>query len=72
MLRYLIEIAGLHSIYALFRQRRQRWLGHLHRMDDGRIPKDLLYGKLEKGGIETEDAPFSERGFSFFPGLVDG
>ena len=26
-----------------------RWLGHVHQMDDGRIPKDLLYGELELG-----------------------
>ena len=46
----VLEIAGLPSIYTLLRQRRLRWLGHVHRMDDGRIPKDLLYGELEEGG----------------------
>ncbi|KAJ8043106.1 hypothetical protein HOLleu_10066 [Holothuria leucospilota] len=30
-------------------ERRLRWLGHVHRMEKGRIPKDLLYGKLEHG-----------------------
>ena len=35
--------AGLTSIYTLLRQRRLRWLGHVSRMDDGRIPKDILY-----------------------------
>jgi hypothetical protein len=28
---------------------RFRWLGHTKKMDDGRIPKDLLYGKLQIG-----------------------
>ena len=41
--------AGLSSMYTLLRQRRLRWLGHVRRMDDGRLPKDLLYGVLKSG-----------------------
>ena len=26
-----------------------RWLGHIRHMEDGRIPKDLLYGELATG-----------------------
>ena len=31
------------------KQRRLCWLGHVMRMADGRIPKDLLYGELVQG-----------------------
>ena len=41
--------AGIPSMFTLLRQRRLRWLGHVHRMEDGRIPKDLLYGELATG-----------------------
>ena len=36
-------------MYSLLRQRRLRWLGHNFRMEDGRIPKDILYGELAQG-----------------------
>ena len=41
--------AGLPTMYTLLRKRRLRWLGHVHRMEDGRIPKDILYGELASG-----------------------
>ena len=37
----VLSRAGLHSVYTLLRQRRLRWLGHVRRMEDGRIPKDI-------------------------------
>ncbi len=40
--------SGLSSMYALLQQRRLRWLGHVCRMDDGRIPKDIMYGENYK------------------------
>ena len=44
---------GLPIMFTLLRQRRLRWLGHVHRMPDGRIPKDLLYGELATGSRRT-------------------
>ena len=37
----------------LLSQRRLRWLGHVRRMDTGRIPKDMLYGELREGSRRT-------------------
>ena len=39
----VLSRAGLPNMYTLLRQRRLRWLGHVRRMEDGRIPKDILY-----------------------------
>ena len=41
--------AGLPSMFALLNQRRIGWLGHVSRMKDGRIHKDILYSKLTTG-----------------------
>ena len=40
-------------MYTLLRQRRLRWLGHVRPMEDGRIPKALLYGELALGRRTT-------------------
>ena len=45
----VLSCASLPSMYTLLKQRRLRWLGHVHRMNDGRIPKDILYGELCSG-----------------------
>ena len=49
----VLSRANLPSMYTLLRQRRLRWLGHVRRMDDGRIPKDILYGELAAGKRNT-------------------
>ena len=45
--------AKIPSMFALLSQRRLRWLGHVVHMQDGRIPKDILYGELATGTRQT-------------------
>ena len=42
----VLERAGLTTMFTLLRKRRLGWLGHVLRMEDGRIPKDIHYGEL--------------------------
>ncbi|GAA6101903.1 uncharacterized protein LOC116952123 [Tachysurus ichikawai] len=44
---------GMNSMFSIFSERRLRWLGHVRRMDPGRIPKDLQYGELPEGARLT-------------------
>jgi hypothetical protein len=45
----VLEKAGIPSLYTLLKQRRMQWLGHVTRMYDDSIPKDLVYGELATG-----------------------
>ena len=45
----VLLIAGVPSMFTLLHQCYLCWLGHAHRMEDGCIPKDLLYGELATG-----------------------
>ena len=49
----VMERANVPSIFAILTKRRLPWLGHVIRMDDGRIPKDLLCGELVTGTRPT-------------------
>ena len=49
----VLEKAKCSSIHTLLIQRCLRWLGHICRMGKGRMPKDLLYGKLDRGTCKT-------------------
>ena len=45
----VLERAGTPSMFAMLFQRRLRWLGHVRRTEDGRLPKDVLYEELTSG-----------------------
>ena len=45
----VLERAGLTSIYTLLLKSQARWAGHVSRMPDSRIPKQLFYGELHEG-----------------------
>jgi hypothetical protein len=45
----VLESAKSQSMFAMLSKRRLRWLGHVRRMEDGRLPKDMLYGQLTSG-----------------------
>ena len=49
----VLSRVGLPSMCTVLRQRRLRWLGHVRRLADGLIPKDILYGELPLGRITT-------------------
>ena len=46
-LRELAKAFGMtESVTDILRKHRHRWLGHVARMDNDRIPKQLLFGEL--------------------------
>ena len=49
----ILSCAGLPTMYTLLRQCRLCWLGHVHHMEDGWIPKDILCGELTSGQRST-------------------
>ena len=49
----VLKKAEIPSMYTLLKQKSLRWLANVVRKDDGRIPKDLLYGELAQGKNPT-------------------
>ena len=45
----VLEQAGIPSIHTLLQKAQVRWAGHVVRMEDSRLPKQLLYGELCEG-----------------------
>jgi hypothetical protein len=53
--KWLLDRCRLPSIAEQLRERRLSWLGHLGRMGDSRIPRCLLFGKVQ--GTRSVGAP---------------
>ena len=45
----VLERSQMESIHAILMRTQLRWAGHVHRMEDNRLPKRLFYGELKKG-----------------------
>ena len=45
----ILERTKMESVETIVTRHSLRWSGHLVRMDDSRIPKQLFYGELQKG-----------------------
>ena len=50
------RMMGMERIEGMLMERRLRWLGHVARMEEGRIPKRMLFGRLE-GATRAQSKP---------------
>ena len=47
--KVILKKAGLPSMADILIQRNLRWVGHIHRLDNDRLPRNLLYSQLAIG-----------------------
>ena len=45
----VLKRAGMQSVHTLLKLAQLRWIGHVTRMPEERLPKKILYGELEMG-----------------------
>ena len=45
----VLEATGSSSLFSILKTRRLRWLGHVHRMSETRLPRQILFGELSNG-----------------------
>ena len=45
----VLKRAGMQSVHTLLKMAQLRWIGHVTRMPDERLPKKILYGELQVG-----------------------
>lgn len=50
----------------LLRQGRLRWLGHMRRIEDGQLPKDILYSELASGKRPKGDPQLRCKGVKLY------
>ena len=49
----MLHRTGSYDLTTIIRQRRLHWLGHVHRMEDGCLPKDILYSEFYNAPCRT-------------------
>src|ERR1700761_7198150 len=45
----VLQVCRIPTLLSAIKQRRLRWLGHVQRMSDDKLPKSILYGELATG-----------------------